>query len=169
VYGTRNNTMTEHKMGDFGATRLRDGAILLARILLTLLFITAGWTKLFDFAGTSAHFAQEGLPLAAVATLVAVVMELGVGAALLVGVLTRPLALLLLVYTGATALIGHHFWTMTGVARVGNMINFYKNLGLMGGMLLLYVTGAGRHAADAVLQRRTPALTPAARAPQVAR
>jgi hypothetical protein len=52
-----------------------------------------------------------------------------------------------------TALIGHHFWTMEGAARYANVINFYKNLGIIGGCLLLYVTGPGRYSVDAALGR----------------
>jgi putative oxidoreductase len=65
------------------------------------------------------------------------------------GVLTRPLALLLALYTLGTALIAHHFWTMEGGDRYANAINFYKNISIIGGLLLLYVTGAGKYSVDA--------------------
>ena len=66
-------------------------------------------------------------------------------------VLTRPLALLLMLYTLATAIIGHHYWTMTGMNQFEAMINFYKNVSIMGGLLLLYVTGPGKYSIDARL------------------
>ena len=69
--------------------------------------------------------------------MIAVVMELGVGIALVVGFYTRPLAVLLALYTLGTAIIGHHFWNMTGAEQYANMINFYKNISIMGGLLLL--------------------------------
>jgi hypothetical protein len=69
------------------------------------------------------------------------------------GAWTRPLAFLLALYTLGTALIGHHFWTMEGAARYANVIDFYKNLGIIGGCLLLYVTGPGRYSVDAALGR----------------
>ncbi|HYZ34105.1 MAG TPA: hypothetical protein VE684_17675 [Crenalkalicoccus sp.] len=40
---------------------------------------------------------------------------------------------------------------MEGAARYGNAINFYKNLSIIGGFLLLYVTGPGRYSVDARL------------------
>ena len=42
---------------------------------------------------------------------------------------------------------------MEGAARYANAINFYKNVGIIGGFLLLYVTGAGRYSLDARLGR----------------
>ena len=135
-------------MTDFGATKIRDEVILLARILMILLFVIFGWSKVTNFSGTMAYFASDNLPMPAVATLVAIVMEFFVGLALLLGVFTRPLAIILAIYTLATGLIGHQFWNMTGAAYTANEINFFKNLAIIGGQLLLYVTGAGKYSID---------------------
>jgi putative oxidoreductase len=51
-------------------------------------------------------------------------------------------------YTLGTALIGHRYWTITGADRVAGMDSFYKNLSIMGGFLLLYITGAGKYSID---------------------
>jgi putative oxidoreductase len=136
-------------VNDFWSGRLRDGTILLARILLVVLFLLFGWRKMTGFTGTEGYFAHEGVPMPAIAALVAVVMEFFVGLAILLGAWTRPLALLLALYTLATAFIGHPYWTMTGVAQMGAMINFYKNISIIGGLLLLYVSGAGKYSVDA--------------------
>jgi putative oxidoreductase len=135
-------------MTDFGATKIRDEVILLARILMILLFVIFGWSKMTNLSGTIAYFASDNLPMPAVATLVAIVMEFFVGLALLLGVFTRPLAIILAIYTLATGLIGHQFWNMTGAAYTANEINFFKNLAIIGGQLLLYVTGAGKYSID---------------------
>ncbi len=127
----------------------KDGLLLAARILLALLFVVFGWDKLVGFHGTAQYMAGEGLPMPQVAAAIAVVMEFVVGLALILGIATRPLALLLAAYTLATAFIGHHFWTMAGMERYLNAINFYKNLGIIGGLLALYVTGPGAYAIDA--------------------
>lgn len=136
---------------NFGAGAAGDTLILISRILLMLLFVIFGWKKLTGFAGTEGMFAQMGLPAPALAALIAVVMEFFVGVAIILGLFTRPLAVLLALYTLATALIGHHFWTMAGMPRVEAEINFYKNIGIIGGLFLLYVTGAGKYSADARL------------------
>ena len=123
-----------------------DVLILLARVLVSALFLLTGWQKMTGFAGTVGYMRSVGTPLPEVAAVVSVVMELFVGAALLLGIWVRPLALLLFLFTFGTALIGHHFWTMQAAARHENQLNFFKNLGIMGGLLLLSITGAGTYA-----------------------
>ena len=126
----------------------KDELILVARILLMILFVIFGWSKLTGFSGTVGYMAAEGAPLPTVSAIIAIVMEFFVGIAIVIGFYTRPLALLFALYTLGTALIGHHFWTMTGAEQMANMINFYKNISIMGGLLLLCVTGAGKYSID---------------------
>jgi len=75
-------------------------------------------------------------------------MELPVAFAVAVGAFTRPSALLLAFYTLRTALIGHRYWAMPAPDQVGSMDAFYKNLSIIGGLLLLYVAGAGKYSID---------------------
>jgi putative oxidoreductase len=138
-------------MTTFGSERVRDEVLLVARILLIVLFLAFGWSKLTGYAGTVGYMTQVGAPMPSVAALVAIVVEVFVALAVALGVWTRPLALLLALYTLGTGLIGHPFWTMEGAARYANAINFYKNISLIGGFLLLYVTGPGRYSVDARL------------------
>ena len=126
----------------------RDALLLVARILMMLLFVLFGWEKLTDFSGTSTYMAAEGLPLPAVTAAVVILMEFFVGLAIVLGFWTRPLALLLALYTLGTALVGHRYWTMAGAEHMANMINFYKNLSIIGGLLLLCLTGPGRYSID---------------------
>jgi putative oxidoreductase len=140
----------------FGSDRVRDPALLLARVLLSVLFLIFGWGKLTNFGGTVGYFAQLGVPLPDLATIVAIIMEFFVGILIVLGIFTRPLALLLALYTLATALIGHPYWTITGAAQLDAEINFYKNVSIIGGLVLLYVTGAGRYAVDPKLNFGQP-------------
>ncbi|ANB75993.1 DoxX family protein [Paraburkholderia phytofirmans] len=126
----------------------KDAGILVARILLMVLFVMFGWSKLTGFSGTVAYMTSSGAPIPELSAIIAVVMEFVVGIALVVGFYTRPLALLLGIYTLATAIIGHHYWNMTGAMQYENMINFYKNLSIMGGLFLLCVTGPGKYSLD---------------------
>jgi len=123
-----------------------DFIILLARILLMTLFLITGWQKITNFSGTAKYMASLKAPMPEVSTVVAIIMEFGVGIALVLGIFTRPLALLFFLFTFATALMGHRYWTLQGAERHENLLNFYKNLSIMGGLLLLIVTGPGRYA-----------------------
>ncbi|MBI0435984.1 DoxX family protein [Roseomonas sp. KE0001] len=143
-------------MATFGAERDRDEVLLVARILLIVLFVVFGWSKLTDYGGTVGYMAQMGLPVPSAAALVVILVEVFIALAVAVGAWTRPLALLLALYPLGTGLIGHPFWTMAGAARYGNAINFYKNISIIGGFLLLYVTGPGRYSVDAALGRSAP-------------
>lgn len=122
-----------------------DLVLLCARVFLVALFIVFGWDKLFHFQTTVNAMTQRGLPLPSVAAAMAVGAELPLCVLLAVGIWTRPIALLLAAYTLATAFIGHRFWEFDGAARSANAINFYKNVSIIGGFLLLYVTGPGRY------------------------
>ena len=127
---------------------INDGIILAARLLLAALFLIFGWRKLTDYSGTVGRMEQDGARFPVLATPVAIFMELPVAFAVAVGAFTRPSALLLFLYTLGTALIGHRYWTMTGADQVDSMDSFYKNLSIMGGFLLLYITGAGKYSID---------------------
>lgn len=128
--------------------RSKDEVLLLARLLLAALFVIFGWGKLTGFSGTVALMATLNLPVPTIAAVVVVVMEFFVGIAIVIGFYTRPLAVLLALYTLATAFIGHHYWTLPDAERVANMINFYKNISIVGGLLLLGITGAGKYSID---------------------
>ena len=132
----------------------KDGMLLTARVLIALLFLIFGWQKLLDYPGTVQFMSHVGLPLPALAAVIAIIMEFFVSIAIILGVATRPLALLLALYTLATAFIGHRYWTMTGMAHFENEINFYKNISIIGGLLTLYVAGPGRYAIDGMWQTK---------------
>ena len=130
---------------------INDGVILAARLLLAALFLIFGWRKLTDYSGTVSRMVQDGAPFPALATPIAIFMELPVAFAVAVGAYTRPSAVLLALYTLGSGLIAHRYWTVTGPNKVDSMESFYKNLGIVGGFLLLCITGAGKHSIDAML------------------
>ena len=145
-------------MTPLSAEPIRDAAILVARILLVLLFVVFGWSKLTNYSATVGYMANVGAPVPSVAALVAIAVEFFIALAVAFGAWTRPLALLLALYTLGTALIAHHFWTMDGDVRYEDAINFYKNISIIGGFLLLYVTGGGKYPVDARLGSAGPLL-----------
>ncbi|HEY6942713.1 DoxX family protein [Dokdonella sp.] len=126
--------------------RNRDALILAARVLLMALFVVSGFGKLIDFDGTVHYMEYVHAPMPAAAAVVATIMEFAVGAAVLFGFQVRVLALVLFVFVAGTALIGHPFWTMAAAERALNQVHFLKNMAIMGGLLLLAITGPGRYA-----------------------
>jgi len=126
----------------------RDFIILVARILLMILFVVSGWAKLTGFEGTVSYMTSLGAPAPTIAAAVAVIMEFFVGIVLILGFYTRPLAFLFALFVLGTALIGHPFWNMVDPERSANMTQFLKNLSIIGGLLLLAVSGPGRFSLD---------------------
>src|SRR6202161_4459189 len=133
-----------------------DELILAARLLLATLFLIFGWRKLRDYSGTVAQMVQLGLPTPVLATVVSIFMELPVAFAVAVGAFTRPSAALMALYSLGTALVGHRYWTVKGADFVDSLGGFYKDLSIMGGFLLLYITGAGKFSIDVLLSIAAP-------------
>jgi putative oxidoreductase len=127
-----------------------DGVTLGARLFLAPLFLIFGWRKLKDYSGTVSQMVRDRVKTPVLATAIAIFMELPVAFAVAVGAFTRPSALLLALYTLGTSLIEHRYWTATGADRLASMEGFYKNLAIMGGFLLLGLTGAGTYSIDAL-------------------
>ena len=135
---------------------INDELILAARLLLATLFLIFGWRKLTDFSGTVSQMVELGVPTPVLAAAAATFMELPVAFAVAVGAFTRVSAVLMFFYTLGTALIGHRYWTVKGADYVDSMDSFYKNLSIMGGFLLLYMTGAGKYSIDALFGIAAP-------------
>ena len=133
-----------------------DKVILAARLFLATLFLIFGWRKLRDYSGTVSQMVQDGVPTPVLATVVAIFMELPIAFAVAVGALTRPSAVLLVFYTLGTSLIEHRYWTIPGADQLASMEGFYKNLSIMGGFLLLYLTGAGKYSIDVLCSTAAP-------------
>jgi putative oxidoreductase len=121
---------------------MNDTAVLLGRIGLSLIFIISGWGKLQDLAGTQQYMAAMGVP-GLLAPLV-IVAELGGGLAILAGLFTRLVAVLLAVFCLLTAAIFH-----LDFGDQAQAVNFMKNLAMAGGFLVLAAQGAGLYSVDA--------------------
>jgi putative oxidoreductase len=130
---------------------INNEIILVARLLLATLFLIFGARKVRDYSGTVSQMVDLGFPTPVLATLASIFMELPVSFAVAIGAFTRPCAALMALYTLGTALIGHRYWTVKGPEYVDSLEGFYKDLSVMGGFLLLCITGAGKYSIDALL------------------
>ncbi len=121
--------------------------VLVGRILLSVIFILAGYGKITNLSGTAGYFAGTGLPVPMVTAVVVSLVELVGGIFILVGFFTRPTAYVLAAFCIATAFIAHF-----NFADMNQMINFQKNFAMAGGFLVLAAFGPGALSVDA---RRT--------------
>lgn len=122
---------------------------LAGRILMSLIFILSGISKIFNFSGSAGYMSMQGMPFASFFLACAIIIEVGGGVSLLIGYKTKIVAAILFLYLIPTTLIFHHFWTYTGMQRQDMQIHFMKNLSIMGGMLIVYYFGAGPKSIDA--------------------
>jgi len=126
----------------------QDRLALLGRILIAYLFVPAGLGKIIGFAGAVGYVASAGLPLPQLGALVAIVVEVGFGVALLVGYKTRWIAIVMAMYAVVAALFFHKFWAVPEAQHMMMKINFDKNIAIAGGLLALAAFGPGRYSID---------------------
>jgi putative oxidoreductase len=135
---------------------MSDALNLIGRVLLSVLFILYGSYKAMDPSGILGspgvkHFMDlvaGGAPAPIwLGYLIAAIEVLG-GLALLFGIQTRLAAWGLFIWVIITTYFGHPFWSMEDAARAGVQVHFFKNLAIMGGLLLLASAGPGRFSVD---------------------
>jgi putative oxidoreductase len=128
----------------YAGTNASSAGILVGRVLLSLMYILAGYSKLTAIGATAGWFGSIGLPVPTVTAVVVGLLELAGGLAILVGFQTRIAALVLAAFTVAATLIAHmNFADMT------QFLFFQKNFAIVGGFLILAAVGAGAYSIDA--------------------
>ncbi len=130
-------------------TTLQNPLSLIGRLLLALLFLPAGIAKIGGYAGTVGYIASKGLPLPEVGALVAIVVEVGGGLALVAGFGTRFAALGLALFTLAASVVFHNYWALPADQQMVQQLMFFKNIAVVGGLLTLAAWGAGAWSLDA--------------------
>jgi putative oxidoreductase len=125
-----------------------DAVALAGRILLAAIFVISGFGKIGGFEGTAGYIASHGLPMPQVLAALTVALELGGGILLIVGYKVRWVAIAFFLWLIPTTLIFHKFWGIDAAQAQNQMINFLKNVSIMGGMLLLVAFGPGAYSVD---------------------
>jgi putative oxidoreductase len=116
---------------------------LLGRILIAAPFLMSGLGKVFSYGPTTQMISAAGLAPAPLGWLVAVLIEVGGGALLLVGLKARWAALAMALFTLAAAVFFHR-----NFADQNQMIHFLKNVMLAGGLLQICYFGPGPFSVD---------------------
>ena len=122
---------------------VNNAFLLAARVLMAVMFVPAGISKIGGFEGTVGYIASVGLPMAAAGALAAIVVEVLGGLALLAGVGTRVAAVVLALFTLAASVFFHAYWAVPADQAMVQQLMFFKNLAIVGGLLGLAAAGAG--------------------------
>ena len=121
----------------------------IGRVVLVVIFIKSGVDKLMAPAGLTTLLTNKGFPQPMMFAYLAGAAEVALGILVAIGWKTRIAALALIAFVVFATLLAHNFWAMTDVAaRRANEINFYKNLSIIGALLMLMASGAGRYSVD---------------------
>ena len=129
--------------------QLQNPLSLIGRLLLASLFLPAGIGKITGFAGTVGYISSVGLPFPELAAVLALTVEIVGGIALVVGLGTRPAAFALAVFTLVASFFFHNYWAAAADQQLVQQLLFFKNVGVVGGLLTLAAWGAGAWSVDA--------------------
>jgi len=135
--------------------KIQNPLTLVGRLLLASLFVSAGFSKLAAFSATVGYISSGGLPMPEVGAVLAIVVEIIAGMALVAGIRTRVAALVLAVFTVAASLFSHNYWTLPADQQMVQQLLFFKNIAVVGGLLSLAAWGGGSWSVDA---RRVPTI-----------
>ncbi len=122
---------------------------LVGRLLLAWYFLPSGIGKLTGFAGTVGYIGSVGLPMPQVGAVLALVVEIVGGLALIAGFGTRIAALVLAAFTLAASFFFHAYWAASADQLMVTELLFDKNIAIVGGLLVLAAFGAGAWSLDA--------------------
>ncbi len=123
---------------------------LVARICLALIFLRAGINHTLGFSGFVNAIAQA-LPLAPLLAIGTIIFQLLGATSLILGYKIKIGASLLILFLIPASLVFHNF-----IADPAEVNSFLKNVGLIGGLLMVIYTGAGPVSLDGVPKRESP-------------
>jgi putative oxidoreductase len=121
------------------------------RVLLGIYFLLPGGiSKVFNFGGTANSMAEHGMIFVPFFLVLTIIIQVGGGAALIVGYQTKIAAFIFAGLSLVISLVMHDFWTLPAgeLQTAHETQNFVKNLGIMAGLLVLAGLGGGKWSID---------------------
>ncbi len=112
---------------------------LLARILISLIFLWSGLQKILHFSATQQYMSMHKMPQTTLLLIGAIIVEIGGGLCLLFGFKTKWAALLIALFLIPTTWIFHR-----NLADQIQLLEFLKNLAIIGGLLMLTAFDGGK-------------------------
>ena len=113
----------------------------LGRIFLSTLFLIEGTNKIFNYEGTIQYMENFGVP--GYLAIPAIILEILFPLLLIIGYQTKIAALVMMIFTIVVAIIFH-----TNFDNQMQFINFFKDIAIAGGFLIIFVNGAGKFSVD---------------------
>jgi putative oxidoreductase len=138
----------QRDVGVFDASGTRDIVAVVARVLLVAIFLMSGFGKITGFAGTVSYIASKGLPLPELGAAIGIAVEIGAGLLVLIGWKARWAALVIAIFSVAAGLLFHTYWTDAPADCMGDYFNFWKNISIGGGFLMVFAFGPGCYSVD---------------------
>jgi putative oxidoreductase len=130
------------------AAGAEDLILLVGRIALGAIFVKSGLQKLLALGAFAAVLSSRGLPGAAIWAGVGATVEFVGGVLIVTGFRTRLASLLMILFVIVATAISHRFWEFAEPARRLQESQFFKNLSIIGGFVLLFAAGSGRYGID---------------------
>jgi putative oxidoreductase len=114
------------------------------RALLGVLFLISGIFKIGGFSGVAAWMASAGMPFASVLLVLTIAVEIGGGLTLITGWNARWGALVLALFLVPVSLVFHGFWSADAANYQNQFNHFFKNIAILGGMLVVFSMESAR-------------------------
>lgn len=133
---------------------IENACLLMGRGLLGVYFILPAISKISDFEGTSVYMAEHNVPMISILLVVTIAIQLGGGFSLMLGLKGKWAAFILAGLTLVISIFMHNFWDYPdGIEKAHELQNFFKNMGIMAGLLCVAGLGTGAFSLD---RRRQP-------------
>lgn len=128
---------------------VENASLLLGRLLLGIYFILPGVQKITNFEMMSQYMSKHDVPLISILLPLTIVLQIAGGLALITGFKGKYAAFMLAGLTLVISIYMHNFWNLPEGGNVQHETqNFFKNMGIMAGLLMVFALGTGKFSLD---------------------
>jgi putative oxidoreductase len=123
---------------------------LISRLLISAIFVQGVLGKIMGWSGQASYMQSHQMPMQLIPAMlgIALLIEAGGVLCLLVGWQARAAAFVMFLYLGMVSVLLHNFWALHGASAGGMQTQFLKNVGIMGGLLMIASSGPGKWSLD---------------------
>lgn len=123
---------------------------LIGRLFISAIFVQGALGKITGWSGQASYMQSHHLPARLIPVMLAAALLIEVAGVLclIAGWQSRIAAFVMFLYLGVVSVLLHNFWAFQGMTAGGMQTQFFKNVGIMGGLLMIAAFGAGRWSLD---------------------